>query len=57
MKNSYKVIPISYEQTKPFILQIHYAKRIPSISHSFGLYLNKELVGIVTYGSPASQSL
>ena len=57
MKNNYTVIPISYEQTKPFILQIHYAKRMPSISYSFGLYLKSELVGIVTYGSPPSSSI
>tara|TARA_R100001440_G_scaffold54329_1_gene74116 strand:- start:40 stop:720 length:681 start_codon:yes stop_codon:yes gene_type:complete len=57
MKKNYKVLPISFAQTKPFILQIHYAKRIPTISYSFGLYLNNELVGIVTYGCPPSQPL
>ena len=36
---------------------IHYAKRMPSITYSFGLYDKNELVGVVTYGSPASQSL
>ena len=55
--NNYKVLKISYDQTKPFILDIHYAKRMPSITYSFGLYLENELVGVVTYGSPASQSL
>jgi len=55
--NNYKVLKISYDQTKPFILDIHYAKRMPSITYSFGLYLEDELVGVVTYGSPASQSL
>ena len=55
--NNYQVLRISYNETKPFILDIHYAKRMPSISYSFGLYLENELVGVVTYGSPASQSL
>ncbi len=55
--NNYQVLPISYNETKPFILDIHYAKRMPSISYSFGLYLKNELVGVVTYGSPASSSL
>ena len=55
--NNYKVLKISYTQTKPFILDIHYAKRMPSITYSFGLYDKNELVGVVTYGSPASQSL
>ena len=54
---NYKVLNISYEQTKPFILKIHYAKRMPSITYSFGLYFKNELVGVVTYGSPPSQSL
>ena len=36
--NDYKVLQISYDQTKPFILDIHYAKRMPSITYSFGLY-------------------
>ena len=53
----YKVLPIKYNDTKPFILNIHYAKRIPSITYSFGLFFKNELVGIVTYGSPPSQSL
>ena len=53
----YSVHKISYEDTKPFILNIHYAKRMPSISYSFGLFYKNELVGIVCYGSPPSQSL
>ena len=38
-------------------MKLHYAKRMPSISHAFGLYDNKELTGVVTYGSPASPPL
>jgi len=40
-----------------FILNIHYAKRKPSISFAYGLYKNKDLIGICTFGSPASPSL
>tara|TARA_R110002153_G_scaffold267969_1_gene432374 strand:- start:50 stop:670 length:621 start_codon:yes stop_codon:yes gene_type:complete len=54
---NYKILPIKYDDTKPFILNIHYAKRLPSISYSFGLFNNNELVGIITYGTPASNSL
>jgi len=54
---NYSVNKISYEDTKPFILNIHYAKRMPSISYAYGLFLNNELVGMVSYGSPPSQSL
>ena len=50
----YWVEKISYADTKPFILDIHYAKRMPSISYAYGLFDNDELVGIISYGSPAS---
>jgi len=50
-----RVIP--RELTKDFILNIHYAHRMPSISYSFGLYENEELVGVCTYGKPASSNL
>ena len=54
---NYTVETISYQDVKPWILLKHYAKRMPSISYSFGLFYNKELVGVITYGSPPSQSL
>jgi hypothetical protein len=42
---------------EPFILDIHYAKRKPSISFVYGLYDNEELIGICSFGSPASPAL
>jgi hypothetical protein len=45
---------IKYCDTKTWILNIHYAKRMPSISWAFGLFVNNDLAGIVTYGKPAS---
>ena len=53
----YEIKKINHEDTKPFILNIHYAKRMPSISFAYGLFFKHELVGMVSYGSPASQSL
>jgi len=53
----YEIRKISYQDTKPFILNIHYARRMPSISYSFGLFFKNCLVGIVTYGTPASPAL
>lgn len=41
----------------PFLLNIHYAKRIPSISYAFGLFDNDELIGVVTYGTPPSSTM
>ena len=52
-----KVLPIKSEQTYPWILNKHYAKRIPHIMFAFGLYIDKGLKGIVTFGMPASHSL
>jgi hypothetical protein len=49
---NYSVAPIENKATYPYLLEIHYAKRIPSISYAFGLFHNEELVGVVTYGSP-----
>lgn len=51
---NYSVKKIEYSQTKPFILNIHYAKRMPSISYAYGLFYCNDLVGIVCYGMPAS---
>ena len=48
---------ITYEQTKPFILGIHYARRMPCIQYAFGLFDDELLIGVVTYGQPASPSL
>lgn len=48
---------ISYDDTKPFILNVHYARRMPCIQYAFGLFINGLLVGCVTFGQPASPSL
>lgn len=49
---------VSYQDTRPFILNLHYAKRMPSVvMFSYGLFRNSNLVGIVTYGMPASPNL
>ena len=53
----YFVREVSLDETKQFILKIHYARRMPVVSHAFGLLHNGELVGIVTYGIPASSHL
>jgi len=52
-----KVHQIKYHECEEWLLKIHYAKRLPLIMHSFGLFDNNILIGIVTYGMPASPSL
>lgn len=48
---------VSYEETKPFLLYKHYAHRMPSISYSYGVEVSGKLVGVLTFGSPASRTL
>jgi hypothetical protein len=52
-----RVLPIKTEETHEWLLRVHYAKRIPSISFAFGLFNENELLGIVTYGMPPSPPL
>ena len=53
----YTVEQINYEDTKPFILDIHYAKRMPSISYAYGLFHMNKIIGMVSYGFPPSPAL
>ena len=56
-KSQYRIRQVTYNDTKPFILGIHYAKRMPSISFAYGLFKQDDLVGVVTYGMPESSTL
>lgn len=51
------VRPVSYQDTIPFIMGIHYARRMPCIQYAFGLFDGVQMIGCVTYGQPASPSL
>lgn len=48
---------IKPEETKEWLLYKHYAKRIPNIVYAFGLFDGQQLVGVCTFGIPASPSL
>lgn len=56
MKNELTVKRITYDDTKHFILNIHYARRMPCVQYAFGLFDRNYPypVGVVTYGQPAS---
>lgn len=43
--------------TFEWLLRVHYAKRVPTISYAFGLYEDEDLVGVVTYGTPSAAPL
>jgi hypothetical protein len=57
IKNKYKVESIKPFETYDWLENKHYARRIPSISYAFGLYDEKILIGICTFGSPPSNAL
>tara|TARA_R110000824_G_scaffold26619_4_gene91244 strand:+ start:9712 stop:10269 length:558 start_codon:yes stop_codon:yes gene_type:complete len=53
----YNVRQIERKDALDRILHVHYLHRVPSISFTFGLFLHEDLVGTITYGSPASGPL
>lgn len=57
VKSDYEVRLIPNKDSYPFLLEIHYARRIPSISYCYGLFRKGDLVGVVCYGTPASPTL
>ena len=55
---NYSVQKIHNYECHEWFLNKHYAKRIPNIMNCFGLYnANKQLQGVISYGSPPSPSL
>jgi hypothetical protein len=52
-----KVKSIKPEQTYDWLINKHYAKRIPSISWAFGFFRDGILSGVCTFGTPASSTL
>ena len=52
-----EVRKIARNDCEYFILNVHYAKRWPSISYAYGLFHFNELIGICTFGTPPSAPL
>ena len=58
VKDKYSVKPIESYECKEWLLYKHYAKRMCSISFSFGLFDEKNILqGVCTFGSPPSRAL
>lgn len=55
--NNFQVKKITYQETKHWILNIHYAKRMPCVSHAFGVFDGDAMIGVCTFGIPASPTL
>lgn len=52
-----KVLHITIDQYRDWLLYKHYAHRLPNVTDAFGLFENNMLVGICTFGIPASYTL
>jgi len=52
IKDKFNVESIKSKETHDWLLNKHYAGRIPSISRSFGLFNRNLLVGVITFGMP-----
>jgi len=52
LKDKYSVKSIDSFQCKDWLLHKHYAKRVPSIEYSFGLFEDNILSGVCTFGCP-----
>jgi hypothetical protein len=48
---------VTRKEYLPFLLDVHYARRCPSVSWAFGLFVEDHLEGVVTYGTPSSAPL
>lgn len=57
LKPSTYVERIPNAMTHDFILNRHYARRLPSITYAFGLFYDGCLEGICTFGTPSSAPL
>jgi hypothetical protein len=53
-----RVDPITSREAAALVVEHHYLHRRPPISHAYGLYDDTDtLVGVVTFGTPASRHL
>lgn len=58
IKQKYNVKSVTTQDCKEWLLKKHYAKRIPSISYSFGLFDSDNfMIGVCTFGMPPSSTL
>ena len=57
MKTDIDVRSIPANEAEPWILAKHYQKRMCMIVHAFGAFRGTDLIGVVTYGVPASPHL
>ena len=54
MNKKWEVFAIPFDTTHTWLLNKHYAKRIPSIVYAYGVFVDHVMQGVITYGIPAS---
>lgn len=52
-----EIVRVDRAACKSLVLDVHYARRWPSISYAFGLLKNGKLEGVCTFGTPPSAPL
>ena len=57
MDDSLSVRIITSKTGREFVKKYHYAHRAPSCVVAFGLYKSEDLIGVITYGIPASNNV
>jgi hypothetical protein len=57
MKEEIIIRSIPNSEAEPWLLFRHYARRLCPISYAFGAFINNDMIGVVTYGTPLSSTL
>ena len=57
LRDNTTVVAIPRESVVDWLLNKHYAERVPQITHSFGCFVDGVMQGVITYGIPPSPSL
>jgi hypothetical protein len=57
IKDKYKVKAIKKHECKEWFMYKHYAKRLPIMIYTYGLFEKNNLIGVCSYGNPISKDL
>tara|TARA_Y100000592_G_C5334134_1_gene250999 strand:+ start:35 stop:739 length:705 start_codon:yes stop_codon:yes gene_type:complete len=55
IKEQYKVVRLQNHEADRWLLDKHYAKRIPPISFTYGITDKDKILGVCTFGSPVNR--
>lgn len=56
-RSAYSVEALDSKTSAELVVRHHYLHRKPPISYSYGLFIGSRIVGVVTFGTPASRHL